>query len=136
MINRSIACSIVFLFLIAPPALCQPETVNGYSVQHFTDENGLPQNSINDLLFDKDGYLWLASQVGLVRFNGSSFRTYYPDDKPVMESNIVSLGKNEKGQLYFETQDRHLYCYSGNNSQFLGPVNTPATRRLLLLNRR
>jgi len=137
MINRCNACSIlVLLFLIAPPARCQPETVNGYSVQHFTDENGLPQNSINDLLFDKDGYLWLASQVGLVRFNGNSFRTYYPNDKAVMESNIVSLGKNEQGQLYFETQDHHLYCYSGNNNQLLSPVTTPATQRLLLLNTR
>src|ERR1700744_1705960 len=134
MINRSIACSIVFLFLIAPPALCQPETVNGYSVQHFTDENGLPQNSINDLLFDKDGYLWLASQVGLVRFNGSSFKLYYPDDKPVMESNIVYLGKNDKGMIYFQTDDHNLYRYPGNNSQFLSPVNTSALKAPFLLN--
>jgi signal transduction histidine kinase len=134
MINRCIRGSVVaLLFLIVKPALCQPETVNGYSVQHFTDENGLPQNSISDLLFDKDGYLWLASQVGLVRFNGSSFQLYYPDDKPVMESNIVALGKNAKGSLYFQTQDHHLYCHSGNN-QLVSPINTPATRRPMLLN--
>src|ERR1700744_4891226 len=131
MINRSIACSIVFLFLIAPPALCQPETVNGYSVQHFTDENGLPQNSINDLLFDKDGYLWLASQVGLVRFHGNSFKLYYPDDKPAVESNISLLGKNDKGCVYFQTVDHHLYCYAGSNSRFLSPMNTPAIRQPL-----
>ena len=134
MINRWFRGSIVaLLFLTVKPALCQPETVNGYSVQHFTDENGLPQNSISDLLFDKDGYLWLASQVGLVRFNGSSFQLYYPDDKPVMESNIVALGKNAKGSLYFQTRDHHLYCYEGNN-QLLSPINTPATRRPWLLN--
>src|ERR1700744_6719984 len=136
MINRSIACSIVFLFLIAPPALCQPETVNGYSVQHFTDENGLPQNSINDLLFDKDGYLWLASQVGLVRFNGSSFKLFYPDDKPVMESNIVYLGKNSDGRLYFQANDHNLYCYQGNNSTAASPVNTATLKKPFLLNGR
>jgi len=134
MINRWLRGSIVaLLFLLVKPALCQPETVNGYSVQHFTDENGLPQNSISDLLFDKDGYLWFASQVGLVRFNGGSFQLYYPDDKPVMESNIVALGKNAKGSLYFQTQDHHLYCYSGSD-QLLSPINTPATRRPILLN--
>src|SRR5215471_12966664 len=118
---------IAILSLSVTPALTQSDSSNGYSVQHFTDENGLPQNSINDLLFDKDGYLWLASQVGLVRFNGSSFRTYYPNDKAVMESNIVSLGKDEQGQVFSETQDHHLYCYSGNNNQLLSPVPTPST---------
>jgi signal transduction histidine kinase len=130
---------ITFLFaailsILATPVLSQPhDTVNGYSVQHFTDENGLPQNSINDLLFDKDGYLWLASQAGLARFNGQSFKLYYPNDKPVMESNIVSLGKNEKGLLYFQTLDHRLYCYGGNNPQSLSPVDI--SRLHLLLNR-
>lgn len=136
MINKFIRfCIVAILFFTTTPALSQPDTANGYSIEHFTDENGLPQNSINDLLFDKDGYLWLASQVGLVRFNGSSFKLYYPDDKPAMESNIVSLGKNDQGLLYFQTQDRHLYCYSSDSSAFVGPVNTPERQRPLLLNR-
>ena len=137
MINKFIRFSIAAILLFTvTPSLSQPETVDGYSVQHFTDENGLPQNSINDLLFDKDGYLWLASQVGLVRFNGSSFQLYNPDDKPVMEADIATLGGNGNGSLYFQTRDRHLYCYAGNNSRVLNPVNTPATRRPLLLNSR
>src|SRR5579871_1882715 len=126
--------TLIILLFSVEPVLSQPDVVNGYSVQHFTDENGLPQNSINDLLFDKDGYLWLASQVGLVRFNGSAFKVYYPKDKPMMESNIVSLGKNDKGIVYFQTNDHHLYCYSGNSDQYLSPVNTPAVRRPILLN--
>ncbi|MBS1659998.1 MAG: hypothetical protein JST68_02995 [Bacteroidetes bacterium] len=128
----------VILSLSVTPALTQSDSSNGYSVQHFTDENGLPQNSINDLLFDNDGYLWLASQVGLVRFNGSSFKLYYPNDKPVMESNILFLGKNQKGTLYFQTDDHNLYCYPGNNTQFIDPVTTSAEalRKPYLLNAR
>ncbi len=137
MINKFIRFWIfIILSLSATPALTQYESANGYSVQHFTDENGLPQNSINDLLFDKNGYLWLASQVGLVRFNGASFKLYYPDDKPVMESNIVYLGKNDKGVIYFQTDDHNLYRYAGNNSQFLSPVNTAALKKPFLLNAR
>ncbi|GGA86827.1 sensor histidine kinase [Puia dinghuensis] len=124
----------ILLSLAVIPVLSQPDVVDGYSVQHFTDENGLPQNSINDLLFDKDGYLWLATQVGLVRFNGSAFKLFYPDDKPLLESNVVYLGKNDEGVIYFQTVDRNLYRYAGNNSQFLSPVNSPATQRPLLLN--
>ena len=133
--NKFISLLIVIILLLSvKPALTQPNSVNGFAVQHFTDENGLPQNSINDLLFDKEGYLWLATQVGLVRFNGHSFTTYYPDDKPVMESNIVSLGKNDDGTLFFQTIDHLLYRYRGNGNTIVSPVNTPAARQPFLLN--
>ncbi|HEX9511681.1 MAG TPA: ATP-binding protein [Puia sp.] len=135
MITRLITFSIFTIFLLSvTPALAQPDPYNGYFVQHFTDENGLPQNSINDLLFDNEGYLWLGSQVGLVRFNGYSFKLYYPDDKPVMESNVTMLGKNDKGPIYFQTNDHNLYCYAGNNSHLLSPVNTSALQKPHLLN--
>src|ERR1700743_1557693 len=135
MINKfSWFLTVIILSLSVRPALTQPIPVNGYSVQHFTDENGLPQNSINDLLFDKNGYLWLASQVGLVRYDGSSFQLYYPNDKAVMESNIALLGKDYKGSIYFQTTDHNLYCYTGNNSGSLAPLNTPVSRHPLLLN--
>src|ERR1700744_1888811 len=135
MINKVFLIFII-LSLSVTPALTQSDPANGYSVQHFTDENGLPQNSINDLLFDRDGYLWLASQVGLVRFNGSSFKLYYPDDKPVMESNIVYLGKSKDGRLYFQADDHNLYCYRGSNSTSASPVNTATLKKPFLLNGR
>src|ERR1700761_5497783 len=108
MINKFIISIHFLLILTASTAFSQPESVNGYAIQHFTDENGLPQNSINDLLFDKNGNLWLATQVGLVRFNGSSFNRYYPDDKPEMESNIIYLATNDQGGIYFQTDDHSL----------------------------
>ena len=137
MINKVFLIFII-LSLSVTPALTQSDSSNGYSVQHFTDENGLPQNSINDMLFDNDGYLWLASQVGLVRFNGRSFKLYYPNDKPIMESNILYLGKDHRGTFYFQTDDHNLYSYPGNNSQFMSPVITPteALKRPFLLNAR
>ena len=135
MINKFIWFLIVIILLLSVrPALTQPVPVTGYTVQHFTDENGLPQNSINDLLFDENGYLWLASQVGLVRYDGSSFQLYYPGDKPAMESNIMWLGKDGKGSVYFQTIDHQLYCYQGNISRRLSPLNIPPARSSLLLN--
>lgn len=135
MINKFIWFLIVIILLLSVrPALSQPVVLRGYAVQHFTDENGLPQNSISDLLFDKNGYLWLASQVGLVRYNGSAFKLYYPNDKSVMESNVAILGKDGKGGIYFQTSDHNLYCYAGGNSHSLSPLNTASSGQPLLLN--
>ena len=136
MINRFIRFSLIILSFSTLPAQAQTDSLSGYSIQHFTDENGLPQNSINDLLFDKNGFLWLGSQVGLIRFTGSSFKVYYPGDKPMMESNITRLAEDEKGNIFFQTLDQNLYCYSAGKSHQLRPVNTPARESFLLLNSR
>ena len=126
MINKFIRfCSFFsFFYLSATLSTAQLSESDGYTIRHYTDENGLPQNSINDLLFDDAGYLWLGSQVGLVRFNGQTFRLYYPSDKPMMESNVISLGKDGSGRIYFQTLDHNLYCYPGNNSHHLNPINS------------
>ena len=124
------------LLLTAPSAFPQSQLANGYAIQHFTDENGLPQNSINDLLFDKNGYLWLASQVGLIRFNGNAFDLYYPDDKPEMESNITYFATDGQGAIYFQTDDHNLYRYAGNNSHLVRAINTAVLRKPFLINAR
>lgn len=50
--------------------------VPGYSVVNYNSDNVLPQNSINDMAFDPNGFLWLATEMGLVRFDGQHFREY------------------------------------------------------------
>ena len=137
MIHKFIRTPVIFILVLCTlPALAQTDPFSGYSVRHFTDENGLPQNSINDLLFDDAGYLWLGSQVGLIRFNGFSFKLYYPDDKAAMESNILLLGKGHGKSLYFQTSDHNLYNYPGNNSRRLKTMNNAGPEGPWLLNDR
>lgn len=39
-------------------------------------DNGLTQNSIKDLVKDKDGFVWIATENGILRYDGYSFVTY------------------------------------------------------------
>jgi signal transduction histidine kinase len=137
MIKRVIR-SLIFasLILLALPVQAQTDTLNGYHVQHFTDEDGLPQNSINDLLFDDNGFLWLASQGGLIRFDGNSFKLFTPADKPALESDVLFLGKGDADAIYFQTRDRQLYSYPGKTSQTVKLVNAAPLRNPILLNTR
>ena len=41
-----------------------------YSLTRWTVEDGLPDNKVWDVLRDKDGYLWIATDGGLARFDG------------------------------------------------------------------
>lgn len=64
----------VYLACIAPASA--QELNSEYSIQHFTDENGLPQNSVKGIAEDNAGFIWLCTEGGLVRFDGRKFYTY------------------------------------------------------------
>ncbi len=51
-----------------------------YSCFWYNSENGLPQNSVKDITKDRYGFLWLATEGGIVRYDGYKFLTY-PDLK-------------------------------------------------------
>ncbi len=65
------------LWLIALSTACgalQPGTPLGnLGWQNWTIENGLPQNTITDLYQSPEGFLWAGTELGLARFDGSSF---------------------------------------------------------------
>ena len=62
---------------------------------------------INDICQDKYGYIWIATENGLNKFDGYRFTTYlsHPDDSTTLGSNIVTkLYCDKKGQLWVGTR--------------------------------
>jgi ligand-binding sensor domain-containing protein len=52
----------------------EPSTpLASYGRQAWGMENGLPQNTVQALVQTKDGFVWLGTEVGLVRFDGTGF---------------------------------------------------------------
>lgn len=53
-------------------------SVNGqnYTTQWYNTDNGLPQNSIKDIVKDKYGFIWLSMEGRIVRYDGSNFVQY------------------------------------------------------------
>ncbi len=58
----------------------------GFYIKHYTNGDGLPQNSVNDIVRDQFGYMWFATGNGLSRFDGYTFRNF---NKPTLPSNLV-----------------------------------------------
>lgn len=48
--------------------------------QHYTSADGLPSNCIRDIIQDEDGFIWLATDGGLSRFDGLAFKNFVPGD--------------------------------------------------------
>ncbi|MHA4740443.1 ligand-binding sensor domain-containing protein [Dyadobacter sp. MSC1_007] len=86
----------------ASPAAASPAAASDYSIAHYTSQNGLPQNSAKGVELDKDGFLWIGTEAGLVRFDGQRFKLYDADHYPLMKSNRVKdLSLDTAGVLSF-----------------------------------
>lgn len=76
---------------------------------------------INDVCQDKYGYLWIATDYGLNRFDGYRFIQYQhkPDDSTTISSNVAgSLFCDHEGQLWIGTS-RGLDCYDYATNKFV-----------------
>lgn len=85
--------------IVLPASLCARE-YTGWSVTNFTNENGLPQNSINFIQMDDDGYLWLGTQAGILRYDGQRFRLFNNSNSSLQRNRYWMLGKDNKGRIY------------------------------------
>lgn len=79
---------------------------DSYVVSNWGMEDGLPQSSVNQVIQSQDGYLWLATFGGLVRFDGVNFTTFNRFNTPGMKSDrILNLYEDKNGNLWLGTED-------------------------------
>lgn len=62
-----------------------------FNITHYSDENGLPQNSVKAIMKDNNGFIWLATEDGLVRFDGQHFYTFNRSVSSISSNRIYGL---------------------------------------------
>jgi len=76
-------------------------SVSNYSFDIWQTEQGLPQDSVTAIVQARDGYLWLGTYNGLVRFDGVRFKVFDTSNTPVLGDNrITSLFEDADGTLW------------------------------------
>lgn len=77
-----------------------------YKFDSWTTDTGLPQNSVNAILQTRDGYLWLATSDGLVRFDGVRLMVFNKaGNKGINSNRFVTLFEDKQGALWAGTED-------------------------------
>ena len=64
------------------------------NVKHYSVKDGMSQNTVQSILQDEKGYLWMATWNGLEKFDGYTFKNYksYPTDRVKLQYNrLVNL---------------------------------------------
>lgn len=98
---------------------------------HYTVDDGLPSNEVYHVIEDKQGYIWLATDHGIARFDGYSFKNYSTGDGLVhntvfgfytdhrgrqwMRTFNSSLGYLENGKFHAYAQNEKLRTFLGRN---------------------
>ena len=65
-----------------PPGLHLQRPVAQFARESWSERDGLPQNFVNSLAQTEDGYLWLGSERGLIRWDGVQFSIFTPETHP------------------------------------------------------
>ena len=75
-VGSCLAMAVTLLAPCAVPALEPATPLARLARQAWTVENGLPQNTVPYLLQSRNGYLWVGTEIGLARFDGTSFQSF------------------------------------------------------------
>ena len=114
-----VACMPVAL---ASPAEQAPSLQYQKIIRNYGPADGLSQSSVNELLQGQDGYLWIGTFGGLVRFDGNKFTTLRathgksarrnPSDSGGPGSDrIVALREDARGRIWIGTEDGGVSLY-------------------------
>lgn len=113
---RTVFVTILFVWVSTVTTYAQ-YLAPGYTMQKWSIEDGLPVNSINRIIQSKDGYLWIATSSGLVRFDGTNFKVYSSANYPGLSGNrLLQLVESNDGSILIQNQGSSSFSFK--NEQF------------------
>ncbi len=82
-------------------SVAQPQAA--YAFTHYSMLNGFASNEVNQIVQDRTGYLWIATNNGLQRFDGVEYKTFQHhngDASGFPNNNILSEWADKQGRLF------------------------------------
>jgi signal transduction histidine kinase/ligand-binding sensor domain-containing protein len=121
--KKNLHCAWVVAMMLASAcslSALEPSTaLANYGRQAWGMENGLPQNTVQALAQTRDGFVWLGTEVGLVRFDGNGFQVFDRNSTPALPGNDVRcLLAAQDGSLWVGTSDGLARWKDGVVKQF------------------
>ena len=113
-----------------------------YSRRIWRSEDGLPQNKIQAITQTREGYLWIGTSGGLVRFDGVRFVVFDRSNTPALrDDSILSLCPATDGSLWIGTEGgglvsmkagvfRNFYASEGLTNGFVRAIAQDRAGRL------
>lgn len=110
---------ILLLLMLSASAKCFAQ--NNNAQLHFnllSVKDGMPEGTVTDLLQDREGYMWIGTQKGLVRYDGYKLKVYDFGIKDPYGKIVQKIFEDSKGQLWTLLLSGFLYVYNPAHDNF------------------
>ena len=95
-----------------------------YNCRSWNRQNGLPANGVKAIAQTKDGYLWLGTAQGLIRFDGVEFKLAEMPESPFFwTADVTCLASSQNGGLWFGLYRNAFGFHKDEASSYLGRWN-------------
>lgn len=121
-----------FLLVLMTLQLSAPGQLSpSFRITYYNTENGLPSNGLKGMQWDeKTGFLWIATEAGIVRFNGIDFKTYTNKNTSfITAERIRFITQSRQGAIYAVDETGNLLKVQ-QNDLISQPVPEPPSRNL------
>ena len=126
---RMICGASIVLAAIPAGALDPHAALVQYGYQSWQTDTGLPQNTVRAIVQGRDGFLWIATEGGLVRFDGVDFKAMTRANTPELPSDLVDdLMEDRSGTLWISTSGGLARMRAGKVEAFGAARGIPATQ--------
>ncbi|WP_341837244.1 two-component regulator propeller domain-containing protein [Chitinophaga pollutisoli] len=115
---------LVLLFHCLTLAAQTGQDTSPYLLQHFDNSSGLPQNSVNAIAADPEGYIWLATEGGLVRYDGLHFKLRNAEHPALRNNRFYYIFHNREDRFSAMNYDNEVVLIEN------GEVRRDTTARL------
>lgn len=92
--------------------LCYNGLAQNPSFSNYTTQDGLPSNTIYEIKSDKDGFLWIATDSGIAKYDGYKFQTFDKTDG-LTDNEIFGFFTDSKNRMWLRTFNG-TFCYYQN----------------------
>ena len=124
----SVALTLILLSLGWIAETVSAQELRWRNHQSWSTEDGLPQSSVHQILQSRDGYLWLATEGGVARYDGVGFQVFRHDTDPAFVSDdVAALAADPSGAVWFGTSDGLIRLAAGRSRRFSEADGLPSS---------
>jgi ligand-binding sensor domain-containing protein len=123
--------ALLFAALVCAPGAAWPQAPDPHAArlaeasdlvhEVWTIEDGLPLSHLNGVIQPRDGYLWLASFDGLIRFDGARFTVFNTSTHPELPTNrFVSIVEGPDGSVWAAAEFDYVATWNDGEFEVYG----------------
>ncbi len=111
-----------YIFTVIVLRLALHASGQDFPMLHYTVRDGLPSNTVYSVCKDSKGFMWIATDKGIARYNGIKFETFTTANG-LPDNEVFFFKEDYEGRLWLATYSGAL-CYWQNDT-FHTAANTP-----------